>query len=111
MIKASLRYFGAVVQHGSIRAAADALHVAQSAVSRQLQALEQELDVQLIERRARGFVPTPAGEMLFPYWPDSGLPRERPPFRTHPFPGPANGHLRYPPVAPLPHRPPPATRP
>ncbi len=77
MIKASLRYFGAVVQHGSIRAAADALHVAQSAVSRQLQSLEQELDVQLIERRARGIVPTPAGELLYRYCRDASFHVER----------------------------------
>jgi DNA-binding transcriptional LysR family regulator len=77
MIKASSRYFGAVVQHGSIRAAADALHIAQSAVSRQLQSLEQELDVQLIERRARGIVPTPAGELLYRYWRDASFHVER----------------------------------
>jgi DNA-binding transcriptional LysR family regulator len=77
MIKASLRYFGAVVQHGSIRAAAEALHVAQSAVSRQLQSLEQELDVQLIERRARGIAPTPAGELLYRYWRDANFHMER----------------------------------
>jgi DNA-binding transcriptional LysR family regulator len=77
MIKASLRYFGAVVQHGSIRAAAEALHVAQSAVSRQLQSLEQKLDVQLIERRARGIAPTPAGELLYRYWRDASFHVER----------------------------------
>src|SRR3984893_6650959 len=77
MIKASLRYFGAVVQHGSIRAAAEALHVAQSAVSRQLQSLEQELDVQLIERRARGISPTPAGELLYRYWREASFHVER----------------------------------
>jgi DNA-binding transcriptional LysR family regulator len=72
-----LRYFGAVVQHGSIRAAADALHVAQSAVSRQLQSLDQELDVQLIDRRARGIVPTPAGELLYRYCRDASFHVER----------------------------------
>lgn len=77
MIKASLRYFGAVVQHGSIRAAAEALHVAQSAVSRQLQSLEQELGVSLIERRARGILPTPAGELLYRYWRDASFHVER----------------------------------
>jgi len=65
------------VQHGSIRAAAEALHVAQSAVSRQLQSLEQELDVQLIERRARGIAPTPAGELLYRYWRDANFHVER----------------------------------
>jgi DNA-binding transcriptional LysR family regulator len=77
MIKASLRYFGAVVQHGSIRAASEALHVAQSAVSRQLQSLEQELDVQLLERRARGILPTPAGELLYRYFRDASFQIER----------------------------------
>jgi len=65
------------VQHGSIRAAAEALHVAQSAVSRQLQSLEQKLDVQLIERRARGIAPTPAGELLYRYWRDASFHVER----------------------------------
>ncbi len=65
------------MQHGSIRAAAEALHVAQSAVSRQLQSLEQELDVQLIERRARGILPTPAGELLYRYWRDASFHVER----------------------------------
>lgn len=65
------------MQHGSIRAAAEALHVAQSAVSRQLQSLEQKLDVQLIERRARGIAPTPAGELLYRYWRDASFHVER----------------------------------
>lgn len=64
MFKKSVRYFGAVVEHGSVRAAAEALHIAQSAVSRQLQALEHDLGVPLFERRPRGIVLTAAGEIL-----------------------------------------------
>src|ERR1700686_5161665 len=77
MIKASLRYFGAVVQHGAFRAAAEAPHVAQWRASPQLQSLEQELDVQLIERRARGISPTPAGELLYRYWREASFHVER----------------------------------
>jgi DNA-binding transcriptional LysR family regulator len=94
MIKTSLRYFGAVVQHGSIRAAAEALHVAQSAVSRQLQSLEQELGVPLLERRARGILPTPAGELLFRYWRDASFHVERLRSELDALHGLRRGHVR-----------------
>jgi DNA-binding transcriptional LysR family regulator len=45
MLNSSLRYFTAVARHGSIREAADDLHIAQSALSRQIHKLEQELGV------------------------------------------------------------------
>jgi len=64
MLKASVRHFMAVVEHGSFRAAAEALHIAQSAVSRRIQALEHELGADLFERRAKGVALTPAGEVL-----------------------------------------------
>lgn len=67
MLKTSLRYFLAVVRSGSIRAASAELHVAQSAVSRQLQQLEHEVGQPLLERRARGVTLTPAGQLLFSY--------------------------------------------
>ena len=47
-------YFFEAVRCGTIRAAADWLDVAPSAVSRQIGLLETELDVALIERHARG---------------------------------------------------------
>jgi DNA-binding transcriptional LysR family regulator len=56
-----LRYFLAVVRAGSIRAAAEALHVAASAVSRQIAELELDCGTPLLERLARGVVPTEAG--------------------------------------------------
>lgn len=67
MLKRSLRYFMSVARHGSIRAASGELNVAQSAVSRQLQALEYELGVELLERRTHGVVLTQAGELLQAY--------------------------------------------
>lgn len=60
----ALRYFLAVVRAGSIRGAADALHVAASAVSRQVADLEAGFGAPLLERLARGVVPTEAGRIV-----------------------------------------------
>ncbi len=60
----SLRYFLAVVHGGSIAAASTRLNVASSAISRQIANLETELDCVLFERRPRGMVPSPAGDLL-----------------------------------------------
>lgn len=59
-----MRYFAAVVQAGSVSQAALRLHVAASAVSRQVSKLEDALGVVLFERQQRGMVPTAAGERL-----------------------------------------------
>jgi DNA-binding transcriptional LysR family regulator len=64
MTNAHLRYFTSVARHGSIREAAEELHVAQSALSRQIQKLEQELGVPLFQRHARGVELTSAGEIF-----------------------------------------------
>jgi DNA-binding transcriptional LysR family regulator len=61
-------YFYQAVRHGTIRAAADALNVAPSAVSRQIGLLETELDAILIERHARGVKPTEAGAHVIEYF-------------------------------------------
>jgi DNA-binding transcriptional LysR family regulator len=60
-----LRVFFHVHQARSVGAAADALHVTQSAVSQSLAKLEAELGAQLFVRRHRAIVPTPAGEALY----------------------------------------------
>jgi LysR family transcriptional regulator, regulator of abg operon len=59
-----LRDLLAVVEKGSIRAAAKHLGLGQPALSRSLRDLEQELGVPLLERRARGAVLTEMGEMF-----------------------------------------------
>lgn len=64
LLKTSLRYFEAAIRLGSIRKAAEQLHVASSAVNRQLLLLEQEMGVELFERLPRGIRPTAAGETL-----------------------------------------------
>jgi DNA-binding transcriptional LysR family regulator len=64
MTTVSLRYFATVARRGSIREAAEELHVAQSALSRQIQKLEQEFGVPLFQRHARGVELTSAGEIF-----------------------------------------------
>jgi DNA-binding transcriptional LysR family regulator len=61
-------YFFEAVRCGTIRAAADWLDVAPSAVSRQIGLLEAELDVALIERHSRGVKTTEAGEYVIEYF-------------------------------------------
>ncbi|WP_425559922.1 helix-turn-helix domain-containing protein [Kitasatospora paranensis] len=56
-----LRYFLAVAEERSVTRAAERLHIAQPALSRQIKQLEQELGVQLPERGAQGVGPTRAG--------------------------------------------------
>ena len=68
MLKLShLRYFHVVSQSHSIREAAEQLNVAQSAVSRQIKILEDEIGMALFERHPRGVRLTDAGEILAKY--------------------------------------------
>ncbi len=60
----ALRYFLAVMRAGSIRGAAEALHVAASAVSRQVADLEAACGAPLLERLPRGVMPTEAGRIV-----------------------------------------------
>ncbi len=59
-----LTYFDAIVRHGSIRKAAEAVHVAPSAINRHLLDLEAQLGLPLFERLQRGLRPTAARESL-----------------------------------------------
>lgn len=59
-----LTYFEAVVRLGGFTRAAEALHVAQPAVSAQIRSLERELGVQLLHRTTRHVSPTHAGEVF-----------------------------------------------
>lgn len=67
MLSSQLRYFLEVARSGSVRLAGDHLNVAASAVSRQVQNLEIEVGMPLFERRPRGMVLTPAGEIYARY--------------------------------------------
>jgi DNA-binding transcriptional LysR family regulator len=60
------RTFVAVVRHGSVSAAADALGYTQSAVSQQLSTLERDIGLTLVDRGRRPLRPTPAGSELLP---------------------------------------------
>ena len=60
-----LRIFHAVADAGSLTHAGEVLHLSQSAVSRQVRALEDSLDATLFHRHARGLILTEQGELLF----------------------------------------------
>ena len=60
-----LRIFHAVADAGSLTHAGDTLHLSQSAVSRQVRALEEALGTTLFHRHARGLILTEQGELLF----------------------------------------------
>jgi DNA-binding transcriptional LysR family regulator len=60
-----LRVFHAVAEAGSFTHAGEALNLSQSAVSRQISALEESLNVPLFHRHARGLILTEQGELLY----------------------------------------------
>ena len=60
-----LKIFHAVAEAGSFTRATVNLNLSQSAISRQIQSLEQDLKVQLFERHARGLTLTENGEYIF----------------------------------------------
>ncbi len=60
-----LLYFARIVEIGSLSRAAQALHVAQPALSQQVSRLEEELGVTLLLRSVRGVVPTQAGLAVY----------------------------------------------
>ncbi|MFQ6804734.1 MAG: LysR family transcriptional regulator [Lachnospiraceae bacterium] len=64
MIK-QIKYFQAVVRCKSFTEAAEECFISQSAISQQIQALEQELGVKLLNRGNRKFSLTPAGEYFY----------------------------------------------
>jgi DNA-binding transcriptional LysR family regulator len=66
-----LRYFYHLMMLGSMRKTADLLNIEQSAISRQIQLLEAELQTQLFERRGRNVVPTEAAYVVLEYFEDN----------------------------------------
>jgi LysR family transcriptional regulator, nitrogen assimilation regulatory protein len=61
----SLRYFVRVVDFGSLTRAAAHLHIAQPALTRHIQRLEEEFGATLLQRASRGVTTTDAGELLY----------------------------------------------
>ena len=59
-----LRVFHAVAEAGSFTHAGEVLHLSQSAVSRQISGLEENLSVPLFHRHARGLILTEQGDLL-----------------------------------------------
>jgi molybdate transport repressor ModE-like protein len=59
-----LRVLRALADHGTVAAAAQALHLTPSAVSQQLAALEREVGQPIVEKRGRGLILTGAGDVL-----------------------------------------------
>jgi len=60
-----LKIFHTVAESGSFTKASTVLNLSQSAISRQIQSLENELKIHLFERHARGLVLTDNGEYLY----------------------------------------------
>ena len=60
-----LKIFHAVAEAGSFTSATVILNLSQSAISRQIQSLEEDLKVKLFERHARGLTLTENGEYVF----------------------------------------------
>lgn len=60
-----LRYFVTVVDEGSFTRAAERLHIAQPPLSRQIQQFEEELGVQLLDRKSRPLSLTDAGRFVY----------------------------------------------
>ena len=59
-----LRSFVAIVEAGQLTRASAKLHISQPALSAQLRALEEELDLTLFERKPAGMVLTPVGKKI-----------------------------------------------
>ena len=62
-----LRYFWTVAKEGSIKKAAEKLHVSQPSISEQIRELEESLGEKLFRREGRGNVLTDAGQIAFSY--------------------------------------------
>ncbi|MFJ8104530.1 LysR family transcriptional regulator [Streptomyces sp. NPDC096132] len=61
-----VRYFAAVAEHRHFGRAAEALHITQPSLSRQIRRLEQQLGARLLDRTPRGTRLTEAGEVFLP---------------------------------------------
>ncbi|MDR3396664.1 MAG: LysR family transcriptional regulator [Pandoraea sp.] len=89
-----LPYLFEAVQCGTVRAAADRLDIAPSAVSRQIALLEAELAMPLIERHKRGVHLTQAGRLLMEYYREQRAHQEDLLAKLQEVRGLRRGHIR-----------------
>lgn len=61
----ALKMFTAILQAGSFANASQKTGIPIATLSRQIRQLEQQLNIQLLERRNQGVKPTPQGQQLF----------------------------------------------
>ena len=61
MLLKQLKYFISIVEKGNFTEAAKEIYISQSAISQQIQSLENELGYKLLIREKRTFTLTPAG--------------------------------------------------
>lgn len=94
MHAAGLRYFEQVARDGSIRRAAERLHVASSAVNRQILKLEEEIGVPLFERVHQGVHLTEAGGALLRHVRHTFADFERTKSEIDSLGGVVTGHVR-----------------
>lgn len=94
MILSPFQYIEAVARYGSIRIAADNLHVAPSAISRHIKNLEEEFGVQMFERHARGVTLTHVGHIFVDHIKKVLLDRERVRSEINDIKGIRRGHIR-----------------
>jgi DNA-binding transcriptional LysR family regulator len=99
-----LAYFLAVVEEAHFTRAAERLHVAQPAVSQQIQRLEAELGERLLYRDRRAVTLTAAGEALLPHARAALAEVEHGRQAVAELRGLVSGHLRVGLVMPLPDR-------
>ncbi|MGB0210958.1 LysR family transcriptional regulator [Algiphilus sp.] len=63
----AIEAFVAVCEHGSVRAAAAAMHLTQPAISKRIATLEAQFGHELFDRVGRGIAPTEAGRAFLPH--------------------------------------------
>jgi DNA-binding transcriptional LysR family regulator len=88
------RYFHEVANSGSIRKAAELLHISPSALSRQIQRIEEALGTPLIDRRTTGVQLTAAGEMLLQHIREAFTSEEQLRVELSNLAGLRRGHVR-----------------
>lgn len=67
MTIAQIQYFFSIIEHGGFSVAADHVYVSQSTLSKQIQALEKELGIELFTRANNKISLTPSGEIFLKY--------------------------------------------